>query len=121
MIDFPGHKRVMREQFVDGVMNFIHGDLFQLDCQIMLSINKVLRDIVAVRKEMRVMHDCVQTDLQRDAEAVNSQAAKAVKKKHMHFGDFSVEGLANEFAQEQHEQRSSTCLSLLPKTPKRKT
>jgi len=56
VLDFPGHKQIKKTQFVDGVMNFIQGNVFQLDCQILLSINKVFRDIISARKELRVVH-----------------------------------------------------------------
>lgn len=67
VLDWPGQKQILLEHFVDGVMNFIHGEQFQLDCQLMLSINKVRRDVIAMRKEMRSMHHRMQYDMHRPA------------------------------------------------------
>lgn len=113
LLDYPGHRSIMKEQFIDGVMNFIHGDLFQLDCQVLLSINKVYRDIIAVRKELRVMHDRVQHDLHRDDDVGFRDGTLADQCAHL--GEFSAQGLADEFAKEQAETKESVCLTLLPK------
>merc|ERR1712216_628230 len=62
LLDWAGQKSIYRGQFVDSTMNFINGEHFQLDCQFMLSLNKVRRDVLAMRKEMRHLHYLISND-----------------------------------------------------------
>jgi len=56
VLDFPGQRMMIKSKFIDGIMCLIHGTHFQQHCTVLLSMNKVWRDIVSLRKEMRAMH-----------------------------------------------------------------
>jgi hypothetical protein len=56
LLDTSGHRMIVKEQFVDGMMRLIYGNDFHRDCQALLSLNKVRRDLILVRKELRAMH-----------------------------------------------------------------
>jgi voltage-gated sodium channel len=56
VLDTSGHKRIVKQQFVDGMMRMIYGNDFQRDVQSLVGAHKGRRDLVAIRKELRAMH-----------------------------------------------------------------
>lgn len=61
LLDVLGQRHMTREHFVDGMLTLTYGTDFHRDCQILLSIHKVRRGIVGLRKELRHVHQRVRT------------------------------------------------------------